>query len=95
MALSREEVRHVALLARLALEEDQIEHVTKQLGEILDYIEKLNELDTDDVEPLSHPLPLSNVFRDDKPLGSLGREDSLKNAPRQRMGHFEVPRIIQ
>ena len=95
MAISRQEVEHVALLSRLALDEVQTERVTRQLGVILDYVEKLKQLDTEDVEPLSHPLPLSNVFRADERADSLSREDALRNAPGRRKGFFEVPRIIQ
>jgi aspartyl-tRNA(Asn)/glutamyl-tRNA(Gln) amidotransferase subunit C len=95
MALTREQVEHVALLSRLALTEEQIERMTHQLAAILGYIEKLNELDTGGIEPLSRPLKVENVFREDKPGKSLDREDALKNAPAQRKGFFEVPRIIQ
>ena len=95
MALTREQVQHVALLSRLALTEEQVGRMTSQLDAILGYVEKLKELDTTGVEPLSHPLPLQNVFREDKPAASLDRREALANAPRQRMGFFEVPRIIQ
>lgn len=95
MPISREEVEHVALLSRLALDESRIEQLTAQLGSILDYIEKLSRLETQDVEPLSHPLPMSNVFRPDEPGESLKPEAALRNAPGRRRGFFEVPRIIQ
>ena len=95
MALTREQVEHVALLSRLALTEEQVGRMTSQLDAILGYVEKLKELDTTGVEPLSHPLPLRNVFREDKPAASLDRREALANAPRQKMGFFEVPRIIQ
>jgi len=95
VAITREEVRHVALLARLTLDDDRLDKVTEQLGRILDHIEKLNELDTEGVEPLSHPLPLADVFRPDERRESLPPEEALKNAPRARRGFFEVPRILQ
>lgn len=94
MALTREQVQHVALLSRLALTDEQTDKIAHQLDAILGYIEKLNELDTTGVEPLSHPLKLQNVLRDDKLAPSLDREEALKNAPKQRQGFFEVPRII-
>ena len=95
MALTREQVQHVALLSRLALTEEQTDKIAHQLDAILGYIEKLNELDTTGVEPLSHPLKLQNVLREDKLVPSLERDEALKNAPKQRNGFFEVPRIIQ
>ncbi len=94
MSLTRKEVEHVALLSRLALTDEQIEQMTHQLKAVLGYIEKLGELNTDDVAPLSHPMPIHSVFREDVRQPSLPREVALKNAPKQRMGFFEVPRII-
>ena len=94
MSLTREQVRHVALLARLAVPDEQLDRVTGELVAILRYVEKLNELDTRDVEPLSHPAALSNVFRPDARTPSLPREEALRNAPRRRLGQFEVPRIL-
>jgi aspartyl-tRNA(Asn)/glutamyl-tRNA(Gln) amidotransferase subunit C len=94
MPLTREQVEHVALLSRLALTPEQVERATHQLDGILSYIEKLNELDTTGVEPLSHPLKVQNVFREDVRKESLSREDALRNAPRQRNGFFEVPPVI-
>lgn len=95
MSLTRKEVEHTALLARLALTEEQIEQMTRQLHDVLGYIEKLGELDTEGVEPLSHPMPIHSIFRDDERQPSLPRDVALKNAPKQRMGFFEVPRILQ
>ena len=97
MAMSRiteDMVRHVALLSRLNCTPDQITSYTHQLNSILDYVDKLRELDTADVEPASHSLKMSNVFREDRVQESLSREDVLSNAPDQEDGCFKVPRII-
>jgi len=95
MSLTKDEVRWVAHLSRLELDDATIETMTAQLARVLDYIAKLNELDTSDVKPMSHPGELSNVLRDDEPTGSLDREDALKNAPAQADGFFRVPRTIE
>lgn len=95
MSLSRADVEHVAHLARLNLSGQAIEKMTEQLGHILDYIAKLNELDTENVAPMSHPSALSNVLRADEPKPSLDREDSLANAPEQVDGFFKVPKVIE
>ena len=95
MALSRSEIEHVALLSRLELDEETRERMTEQLGRVLDYIEKLNELDTENVEPMSHPGELKNVFREDEPRGSLDPDDALANAPDRSKSSFRVPRVIE
>ena len=95
MTLTKAEIARVALLARLELREDMIETMTGQLGDVLAYIEKLSELDTSDVEPMSHPGSLHNVFREDTPAASLATKDALKNAPEQADGFFRVPRVIE
>ena len=89
-----EQVEHVARLARLKLTSEELELFTTQLSSILDYINKLNELDTADVEPLSHPLEMVNVFRDDERAESLPRDEALANAPEQRDGFFRVPPVL-
>ena len=89
-----EQVRHVAKLARLELGEDELKLFTTQLSSILDYINTLNELDTEDVHPLSHPLEMSNVLREDKRTDSLPRGEALANAPEQRDGFFRVPPVL-
>ena len=94
MALTREEVLHVAELARLSLSPEEIELFTGQLNEILAYVEKLQELDTSGVAPLAHVIPLGNVFREDQVQECLPREEALKNAPARENGNFLVPRII-
>ena len=94
MAITREQVEHVALLARLELDPAREEKIIEQLGAILDYIAKLNELDTTNVEPLTHASELHNVFREDKGSPSLPREEALANAPVQAQGCFRVPPVL-
>ena len=94
MALTREEVLHVAELARLSLSPEEIELFTVQLNEILEYVEKLQELDTSGVAPLAHVIPLFNVFREDLVRESLPLDAVLENAPAREDGNFLVPRII-
>ncbi|HBK53959.1 Asp-tRNA(Asn)/Glu-tRNA(Gln) amidotransferase subunit GatC [Syntrophomonas wolfei] len=94
MALSPEEVNHVAMLARLALSEDEKTAFAEQLSLILDYVERLNELDTGEVEPLIHILPVFNVLRPDEALPGSSQEEILSNAPLVEDGQYKVPRII-
>jgi len=93
--IQRKDVEHVARLARLALTDAEIERMREQLNGILAYIEKLNELDTSDVEPTSHAVPLVNVMRDDEAGPCLPREEALANAPDRAGEFFRVPRIIE
>lgn len=95
MGLTRQEVESVAHLARLELSAPMAEKMSGQLSAVLDYIAKLNELETKDVEPLSHAGGLSNVFRADEPRPSLSNAEALKNAPDQADGFFRVPRVIE
>jgi aspartyl-tRNA(Asn)/glutamyl-tRNA(Gln) amidotransferase subunit C len=95
MKISRQEVEHVANLARLRFEEAELERFTHQLNAILSYIDKLNELETSGVEPTYHVLDLVNVFREDEVQASLPREMALANAPERANGFFKVPRIIE
>jgi aspartyl-tRNA(Asn)/glutamyl-tRNA(Gln) amidotransferase subunit C len=87
-------VKKVAKLSRLELTEAEVEEFTGQLSAILDYVEKMNELDTTDVEPLAHCLPISNVFREDRVGESLGTERTLANAPQRDGEFFKVPKIL-
>jgi aspartyl-tRNA(Asn)/glutamyl-tRNA(Gln) amidotransferase subunit C len=91
MAISREQVEHVARLARLALTEEELERLREQLGAILAAVSKVSELDLADVPPTSHPLALVNVLADDEPRPSLPREVALANAPLADDGAFRVP----
>jgi aspartyl-tRNA(Asn)/glutamyl-tRNA(Gln) amidotransferase subunit C len=94
MALTRDEVLHVAQLARLSLEAEEVERFTRQLNDILAYVEKLKELDTGGVTPMTHAVPLFNAFREDAVTGGLPREAALDNAPAREEGAFVVPRVI-
>ena len=93
--ISKDQVKHVAHLARLALSEDEVETMTKQLGDIIKYAELLNELDTENVEPTTHVLDLKNVMRKDEAKKWISKEDALKNAPDQKNGQFRVPSILE
>jgi aspartyl-tRNA(Asn)/glutamyl-tRNA(Gln) amidotransferase subunit C len=83
MTISKEEVEHVAWLARLALTSEAQEKMRRQLSQILEHAGKIQELDTVDVQPTSHPLPVKNVFREDKNRPSLSQEEALSNAPKR------------
>ncbi|MFP7255018.1 Asp-tRNA(Asn)/Glu-tRNA(Gln) amidotransferase subunit GatC [Terribacillus sp. 179-K 1B1 HS] len=92
--ITKEQVLHVAHLARLAITDEEAEKMTKELDAIIGYAELLNELDTDNVEPTTHVLDLKNVMREDEPRKWIDREDALKNAPDQKNGQFRVPSIL-
>jgi aspartyl/glutamyl-tRNA(Asn/Gln) amidotransferase, C subunit len=94
MALTIKEVEHVALLARLSLNEDEKERFCDQMNSILNYADTLNSLPTDDVEPLTHILSVDNVFRTDEVKPSADREDMLANAPLAEDSQYKVPKII-
>jgi aspartyl-tRNA(Asn)/glutamyl-tRNA(Gln) amidotransferase subunit C len=92
--LTRADVEHVAQLARLALTDDELDGYAEQLGVILDHAAEVAALDTHDVPPTAHPLPLTNVFRADEPRPSLPRDEVLAMAPAAEDGRFRVPRIL-
>ena len=94
MAISRDEVLHVARLARLALTEDEVERLTGELGAILDAVGIVAELDLADVPPTSHPLDLVNVWDEDEPRDSLPLEDVFANAPARDGDLFRVPPTV-
>ena len=91
VAISRDEVLHVARLARLALTDEEVERLGAQLNAILEAVGKVSELDLEGVEPTAHPLDLVNVWAEDEPHGSLSVEDALANAPDRDRGFFKVP----
>lgn len=93
--ISRTDVEHVARLSRLALTEAEIDRMREQLGAILAHIDTLRALDTEQVEPTSHAVPMENVMRDDEPRPSLPQEAMLANAPDRSTDFFRVPRIIE
>lgn len=92
--ISDETIEYVGILAKLELSEDEKERAKKDMGEMLDYIDKLNELDTSAVEPMSHVFPVNNVFREDVVTNGDGSEDTLANAPSKTEDGFVVPKTI-
>jgi aspartyl-tRNA(Asn)/glutamyl-tRNA(Gln) amidotransferase subunit C len=92
--ITLDEVRHVAKLSRLALDEPRLEKFSAQLGSILQYIAKISEVDVTGVEPMAHALPIHNVFRDDIVEPSLPLEKVLENAPDSDGPFFKVPKVI-
>jgi aspartyl-tRNA(Asn)/glutamyl-tRNA(Gln) amidotransferase subunit C len=94
MTLTLEDVRKVALLARLELDEAELARQTKHLNNLMDQFKVLESLDVEGVEPTSHSIPMFNVFREDVAKPSLSREEVLANAPEARDGCFVVPRIV-
>lgn len=95
MSLSREEVLHIAHLARIGITDDEVEKFRVQLSDILGHFELLNELDTDGVEPTAYPLPLESVMRDDEVGPSLAVDDALANAPQAEDGAFRVRAVLE
>jgi aspartyl-tRNA(Asn)/glutamyl-tRNA(Gln) amidotransferase subunit C len=91
MAITREQVEHVARLAHLALTDEELERLGDQLGAILEAVGKVSELDLADVEPTSHPLELVNVWAEDEARPSLPVDEALENAPAREGGYFKVP----
>ncbi len=94
MAVTVKDVEHIAKLARLEFSEGEKKKFTHQLNQILEYVEKLNKLDTANVEPLSQVIELSNRFREDVVMPGLSTEDALKNAPAKTDRFFKVPKVI-
>jgi aspartyl-tRNA(Asn)/glutamyl-tRNA(Gln) amidotransferase subunit C len=94
VAVTRADVEHVAMLARLALTDDEIEQLTGELGAILEYAADVSALDTADAPPTAHPLPLVNVLRPDEVRPGLDRDEVLAEAPAAEDGQFRVPRIL-
>lgn len=94
MALTREEVLHVAKLARLTLNPEEVDLFTRQLNDILAYVEKLQEVPTAGVSPMAHAVSIFNVFREDEVAPGLSRDEGLANAPAPEEGTFSVPRVI-
>jgi len=95
MSITVKDVEHVADLARLALQEEEKMKLTHQLNAILNYAEKLNELDTEHIPPTSHVLELSNVMREDRNRPSLPLDKALLNAPDDEDGQFKVPAVLE
>ena len=93
--ISDETIEYVGILAKLELSEEEKEQAKKDMGSMLDYIDKLNELDTSAVEPMSHVFPVHNIFREDVVVNGDDRKNILKNAPEQKDGSFEVPKTVE
>jgi len=95
MKLTRDEIRRIAALARLRLSADEEAQLTEQLSRILQYMDKLNQLDTSRVEPLAHAVDIVNAFREDKVTNQPNPEAILANAPAKDQTFFKVPKIIE
>ena len=95
MKISKDDVIKVSELARLEVKEEELDKFTEQLGNILEYIEQLNELDTNNVEPTSHVLDISTPLREDKVVEWLNTEEVLQNAPESEDDFFVVPQVIE
>lgn len=95
MSVTRDDVKKVAKLARLRLTETEEQRLVADLNQMLAYVASLDELDTSQVAPTAHVLPISNVFRPDEPTASLSQEAALANAPSSGHGHFRVPKVIE
>jgi aspartyl-tRNA(Asn)/glutamyl-tRNA(Gln) amidotransferase subunit C len=95
MALTIEQVRWVAELARLALSKEELEALREQLSAVLAYVDQLQDVDTTNVEPLAHPLAIQNVFREDSPADCLSPDDALANAPRRQGDFYSVPAVLE
>lgn len=92
--ISDETIEYVGILAKLELSEEEKEQAKKDMGSMLDYIDKLNELDTDGVEPMSHAFPVNNVFREDEVTNGDDCENMLLNAPQKKDGTYMVPKTF-
>ena len=92
--ISDETIEYVGILAKLELSPEEKEEAKKDMGRMLDYIDKLNELDTQGVEPMSHVFPVHNVFREDVVTGTDQRDQILSKAPQQKDGAFKVPKTV-
>jgi len=93
--ISEQEVRHVADLGKLALSDQEIQRLGRELNRILEYFQQLQELDTDQVPSTSHAIQMENVYRSDQVTASLGVEEAVSNAPDRADEFFRVPRIIE
>jgi len=91
--ISIEDTKHVAKLARLELTDEETEKFSRQLGDILGYVEQMNEIDTTDVKPMAHPFDVVNVMREDEVYYDNTKEELMQNAPEEEDGFFKVPKI--
>jgi len=93
--VSREVVKHVATLARLELSDEEVDRLQNEMGRILEHADKLQEVDTDDIQGTSHVIPMTNVYREDEVGQSLTPEEVVANAPESAEDFFKVPRIVE
>lgn len=93
--VTKDDVKHIAALSRLTVPEGELEKFTENFNQILNYVDKLQKLDTKGVEPTAHVLPVSNVFREDVAKEGVSHEDALKNAPEVHNDGFKVPRVME
>jgi len=95
MSVTNEEVKHIANLARLHFTDEEVEKLTGEMNKILDYVDKLHEIDTTDVEPLKHITDMNTALRTDETKEQLSHEEALKNAPNADSDYFRVPRVLE
>ena len=95
MKINQQDVAYVAKLARLSLSEKELTEMTGQMDAILDYVDKLKELETDDIVPTAHAVPMANAFRADEVVPAIGVDAALANAPKAADGCFVVPKVIE
>lgn len=95
MSITRQDIEHVATLARLVLSDEEKQLFTSQMGAILSYVETLNELSTDGIQPTAHAVPMANAFRPDQVSASIGHDRALANAPDKNETYFRVPPVIE
>ncbi|GEL08537.1 Asp-tRNA(Asn)/Glu-tRNA(Gln) amidotransferase subunit GatC [Salisediminibacterium halotolerans] len=93
--ITKEQIEHVAHLARLSFTDEELNEFTDTLGQIIEFAEQLNEVDTDGVEPTSHATEVHNVLREDETKPSPARENSMRNAPDQENGQYKVPSVLE
>ena len=93
-SISRADVAHLARLARIAMTDDELDHLAEQLGVILGAVARVQEVTAADIDPTSHAVPLTNIFRADEPVPSLGATRALEGAPAAEAGRFRVPQIL-
>ena len=95
MKVTREDVENVALLSRLRIDEKDMDKNIQELSDFLEYVDRLQQVDTENVAATAHVLPIQNVFREDVVKPSLNRDSALSNAPEQEDGYFRVPKIVE
>ena len=95
MKVTREDVENVALLSRLSIDEKDMDKNIQELSDFLEYVDRLQQVDTENVAPTAHVLPIQNIFREDVVKPSLDRDLALSNAPEQEDGYFRVPKIVE